>query len=320
MWLKRLVVVLVALAMLTPNISIAAPYSYGTKLFADMYFKYDAQRNVFLDTAGASDNICRLMQMEVSHQKGDRSYIHPCAQPRIVPAFKLVIPQSVYSSSVGGGSVSATMRYRAAKDKLIELGRAVSIATTISVETMRGSKLGASAREARTLLMGLASRYRLISDGELQDLLNCSRKDILAASEKVTTDPVLAKAAESIWSAYSAMRISQANRTTRRAPVMTDVTSTVPGIFGVSWSDVRMYANDREREECGQALQAIVVIARDVLRKGTSSIARSLALSEADVRKLHSDATENVSRTGPFWLNVLRACGDLGVTPPTNWT
>ena len=103
MLIKRLIMALTALSMLMPSVTIAAPYSYGTKSFTDKYFKYDAQRNVFLDTAGAGDNICRLMQFEAWRERNDDySYTHPCMQPRIVPALRLVIPQSVYTETRRG--------------------------------------------------------------------------------------------------------------------------------------------------------------------------------------------------------------------------
>lgn len=108
MWLKRFIVALVSLAMITPSVIVAAPYTYGRPDFTAAYLKYDAKRNVFLDTAGASDNICRLMQREAHEKTG--SYDHPCAQARIVPALRLVLPQTdIYNSSVTGSS-SAAMR------------------------------------------------------------------------------------------------------------------------------------------------------------------------------------------------------------------
>lgn len=105
MLIKRIIVALLSLAILAPNIVIAAPYTHGTKEFRDLYFKYDAKRNVFLDSAGASDNICRLMQFEAYQNTG--SYDHRCAQPLLVPALKLIMPQTVYGSATCAKTASA---------------------------------------------------------------------------------------------------------------------------------------------------------------------------------------------------------------------
>ena len=314
MLIKRFLAALMVLSILVPEIIIAAPGGYDRHPLFKGYITYDAERGVFVDTSARMDMWCRISQWR------DPATGRRCGDPRDVPALRLVIPQSVYSPLVSGSSSSAAIRYRNAKDKIQDLARAVSIAVDIPVETIVAkSSSSGKLSEARTLLIGLASKNRLISDGEVQDILNCSQKDIRSASDLLITNEKLARAADTIWSAYSAMRITQVNRETRRVLTMTDVTQAASRALGVSWQDARMYVTDNHRPECKAVLEVVVVVACDVLRKDVRSVARVLALSESDVHAFYRSGRLQVSGRDAVRANALRVCHDLDVKPPTDW-
>jgi hypothetical protein len=59
MLLKRIIVGLITLALLTPSVVISPRYAYGSPRL-DKLITYDAARNVFVDKAMTVDNWCRL--------------------------------------------------------------------------------------------------------------------------------------------------------------------------------------------------------------------------------------------------------------------
>jgi hypothetical protein len=314
MIIKRFLVALVALSILTPNVTIAAPYGYNDPAFYN-YFKYDVERGVFIDTTARMDNWCRMSEWR------DPATGRRCGDPREIPPIRLVSFRTDLFRDSGRGSSVGTMRYRSAKEKVQDLARVVSIATAISADVIvAGKRASSKLAEARTVLIGLASRNRIVRDGELQDILNCSQNEIRRASDLVATDEKLAKMADTIWGAYSAIRITQVSREMRRAPTMTDVIRSASQAFGVEWQDVRMYATDtKNHPECSRALEVIVVVACDVLRKDVRLVARALALSESDVHALYCLGRHQLAGHGVIRTNALRVCRDLGAEPPTEW-
>ena len=202
------------------------------------------------------------------------------------------------------------MRYHSAKEKLTELAHAVAIATGVRVDAMFAPKIARNVQPARTLLIGLASDKRLVGNGELQDILACSEKDIRNAVAQMA-DVKFAKTADSIWTAFSAMRVTEVADARHRRPVITDVMAAVSRLYGVAWSDVRMYANDPKHSACGEAMQVTAVIACDYLRKDARSVSRVLACSESDIAKLLDRARTNAS--GQLKANIRAACRELGI-------
>src|SRR3989344_1295043 len=264
--IKRLLAIFVALSLLLPNIALSDPLAGMSASYREMFSKYitpDYVRSVYVDKSLTVDNWCRF-----------DTWVNPktgkvCRDGVDRPMYQFVVPQVVFGS-VGGSNASASpMRYKTAKDKLGELARVVSMATEgPSDHFVSVTKASAQAQRARALLLGLASRNRLVGEGELQDLANCSIKGIREVAQKIIDDDNLAKLAETIWSVYSASRIERSTRDTRRAPTMSDVRMAVAQVAGTSWSDVLMYADDRKKHpECGTALTVAVVIARDILHK-----------------------------------------------------
>src|SRR3989344_82824 len=109
----------------------------------------------------------------------------------------------------------------------------------------------------------------------------------------------------------SAMRVTEVADARHRRPVITDVMAAVSRLYGVAWSDVRMYANDPKHSACGEAMQVTAVIACDYLRKDARSVSRVLACSESDIAKLLDRARTNAS--GQLKANIRAACRELGI-------
>lgn len=117
--LRRLIVALITISLLTPAVSIAAPDFLKTSdYFRDQVFKYDGQLGVFVNKTDYPDNICRLIHDYSLRSMLDAAYKKNsgCAGAYYVPPVRFVIPQVVYSSS-GGGSTSAAAIRKSSKTK-----------------------------------------------------------------------------------------------------------------------------------------------------------------------------------------------------------
>jgi hypothetical protein len=149
------------------------------------------------------------------------------------------------------------------------------------------------------MLMYLCHEHHVVSDGLLQDHIECSQKNINDACAAVATDTKLKNSAETIWSAFSAAQAVKSDPSAHRAVTLSDVTGALSRELDIPWREIKMRAN--ERAICSTALKVFVLIGKDLLHKEFPALCRLTARSLHDITAFYKRAQEDVvTGGGPF--------------------
>lgn len=105
---KRLIVALMAVALLMPSVVVAAPIGmFGTPAFQKMWFRFDANRGAWLNYSARSDNICRTAR---SNNWRDPVSSRACWEPVVMRGTLLPLPNMQVFSASGSPQFSAPIR------------------------------------------------------------------------------------------------------------------------------------------------------------------------------------------------------------------
>jgi len=215
---------------------------------------------------------------------------------------------------------SINMRdYMSPTTKLREIARIIAFVHQVKPDDIVSTDTLTSAQSlrARTLLVAIASDRKIMRDDQLEIHLEISRKYINTARALLQSDSALSALADSIWSTFTAGRMSR-----KKAALTTQhVTEAVEEVFDVTLENIRMYGGtDPSSDECVMAREALVLVMYDILHKSIPAIARGiLRTSDSEVQKAYDRALKHMYDGDPPSESVFDICRILRVAPSEQW-
>jgi len=175
--------------------------------------------------------------------------------------------------------------------------------------------------EKRAAIVFLLEKRRLVRDeGEMQDLLGCSTKQIREARERasqaVRSDDALGK--------YIATRILEAQEQTPEAVTQPEAVPTMETaekrlrsvaeqVFGLDAESI----GGRERRSLNKLVNwSVVLIAQMALKKDRFAAAKIAGVEASSAERMITDAREEYAALGFFYNRVRKICTELGIPSP----